>query len=149
MSQSKNTLEFQGYFCLYSEDWCRRFEVEDLKSIFDQLKTMLAVYKPPMNPKLDSDRAYDLWTIKDVDILGKKRTEVYFAGIVIRKTNVGFYYMPIYAEPELKRFLKPELLARLKGKSCFHINKLTPELKVQIADALKAGYRQYQERGWV
>jgi len=41
------------------------------------------------------------------------------------------------------------LLRLLKGKSCFHIKKLTPELLQQIAEALDQGYRLYQARGWV
>ncbi len=42
-----------------------------------------------------------------------------------------------------------DLLATLKGKSCFHLKRLTPELKDQIAAALAAGWRLYEERGWV
>ena len=43
----------------------------------------------------------------------------------------------------------PELLATLKGKSCFHLERMTPELKAQIETALAAGWRLYEERGWV
>ena len=42
-----------------------------------------------------------------------------------------------------------ELLATLKGKSCFHIKKLTPEIREQVAEALARGYVLYEERSWV
>jgi hypothetical protein len=121
----------------------------DLQGIFTTIKKEMAVYQPPFQPKNDKERYYDLWSFKDLVIEGRKRKEVYFAGIIIQKDYVGFYYMPVYAEPEVKALFKPELLKLLKGKSCFHIKTLDEELLKQIREALEAGYRQYQERGWV
>jgi hypothetical protein len=43
----------------------------------------------------------------------------------------------------------PDLLATLKGKSCFHLTRMTHALRRQIADALRAGWRLYEDRGWV
>jgi len=57
--------------------------------------------------------------------------------------------MPVYAETDLKPVFAPELLKLLKGKSCFHIKKLTPALLDQIKSALQIGYQTYQNRGWV
>jgi hypothetical protein len=79
----------------------------------------------------------------------KKKKEVFFAGLIIQKSYVGFYFMPIYAETDLKEVFKPELLKLLKGKSCFHIKKLDDELKSQIREALELGFELYKERGWV
>jgi len=98
---------------------------------------------------VDDESHFDLWSIKEVEIYGRKRKEVYFSGLIIQKTYVGFYYMPVYAEPEIKEFFKPELLSRLKGKSCFHIHKLDAILLEQIKDALAKGFTEYQSRGWV
>ena len=61
----------------------------------------------------------------------------------------GFYFMPVYAEADLKAVFAPELLKLLKGKSCFHIKKLDPALLDQIKSALQVGYEAYQARGWV
>jgi hypothetical protein len=123
--------------------------LKDLFEIFLELRALLVQYSPPFQPKNDSEKYYDLWSFKDLVIEGRKRREVYFAGIIIQKDYVGFYFMPVYAEPEVKLFFKPELLSRLKGKSCFHIKKLTPELREQISDALRQGFEMYQQRGWV
>ena len=123
--------------------------MENLDDIFRQLKELLLVYRPPFVSKTDNERSLDLWSTREVVIEGRKRKEVYFAAVIIQKSYVGFYYMPVYAEPEVKRFFKPELLSRLKGKSCFHIHKLDETLLEQIKDALAMGFKQYQERGWV
>jgi hypothetical protein len=62
---------------------------------------------------------------------------------------VGFYFMPLYANDDLSAVFGPELLTALKGKSCFHIKRLTPEIRKQLQDALAAGWRLYEQRGWV
>ncbi len=124
-------------------------KMEDLATIFDQLRPLLARYNPPLLPKRDEAGYYDLWSFKELIIAGRKRKEVFFAGLIIQKSYVGFYYMPVYTDPETKEFFKPELLRLLKGKSCFHIKTVTPELLEQIDAALERGYRLYQERGWI
>ncbi len=106
---------------------------QDLPMIFAALRGLLSVYAPPLIPKVDDASRYDLWSLKDVTIDGRKRKEVYFAGLIIQKGYVGFYYMPVYAETGLKTGFAPELLKLLKGKSCFHIKRLGPELLAQIA----------------
>lgn len=121
----------------------------DLTAIFEALKALLAIYAPPLTPKRDEPGYYDLWSLKDLVIEGRKRREVYFAGLIIQKGYVGFYYMPVYAQTELKDVFAPELLKLLKGKSCFYVKRLTPELLGQIEFALKIGYEAYQARGWV
>ena len=122
---------------------------EELVEIFNGLKQILKKYEPPFKPKLDLDSRYDLWSFKDVIVNGKKRKEIFFASIIIQSTYVGFYYMPIYAETSLSEVFKPELLKLLKGKSCFHIRDLSPKIVAQIEEALKIGYKLYQERDWV
>ena len=123
--------------------------MDDLNQTFATLKPLLQHYQPPLAPKEEKPGYYDLWSFKPVEIEGRKRKEVYFAGLVLRKSYVGFYFMPVYAEPETRERIPPELLKLLKGKSCFHIKKLTPELVGQIERVLQAGFRRYQERGWV
>jgi hypothetical protein len=123
--------------------------MSDLKLTFDSLKPLLEKYRPPLAAKTESERYFDLWSFKDLEIEGRKRKEVFFAGLIIQKEYVGFYYMPVYAEVEVKALLSPELLKFLKGKSCFHIRKLTPELVADIDRALQLGFARYQARGWV
>ena len=123
--------------------------MDDLTQIFNALKPLLQAYVPPLTAKMDDDAHFDLWSIKDVKIYGRQRKEVYLAGLVILKSFVGFYYMPIYAHTELKSVLAPELIKLLKGKSCFHIKKLDGALPGQIRAALEIGYKFYQQNDWI
>src|SRR5947199_160940 len=77
---------------------------------------------------------------KPVEILGRRRDELWFASALIQKAYVGFYFMPVYADTTVKDLIKPELLDCLKGKSCFHIKKYDKRIFSQIKDALNMGY---------
>lgn len=123
--------------------------MEDKAKIFKKLKPLLEKLKPPLFSKHDDVRYFDLWSQKDIVIDGRKKNEVSFAAIIIQKNYVGFYFMPIYIEAEMKNIFAPELLKLLKGKSCFYIKKLDEALLSQIDDALKAGFELYRKRGWL
>ena len=117
--------------------------------IFQRLKAILKEYEGPFTPKFDLDSKYDLWSIKDVEIAGRKRKEVYFAGLIIQSKYVGFYYMPVYTDADLKDVFESDLLSLLRGKSCFHIKDLDARLEKQIRKALNVGFDLYKEHGWV
>lgn len=121
----------------------------ELKATFQALRGLLERYQPPLVAKMDDARRFDLWSKKDLVIDGRKRTEVYFAGVIIQKSYVGVYYMPVYTSPEMKKLFAPELLALLKGKSCFHIKTLDRRLLAQVKAVLAAGFKLYKKRGWV
>lgn len=123
--------------------------MDDLQVIFDELKPLLQAYQPPLTAKNDTSGNFDLWSFKPLVIEGRKRDGVFFAGLIIQKRFVGFYFMPVYVETDLKAVFQPELLKCLKGKSCFHIKKLDTTLLGQIESALKTGFALYQQRGWV
>jgi hypothetical protein len=122
---------------------------DDLLEIFHRLKELMMKYESPLTAKIDNEGRYDLWSIKDVVIDNRKKKEIYFAGLMIQKDYVGFYYMPIYSDVDLKGVFGQELLKRLKGKSCFHIKKLDEVLVKQIMEALEIGYSLYKDRGWI
>ena len=121
-----------------------------LVAIYDKLKPVLQQYESPFIPVFNLDSKYDLWSYKeDMEVNGKKRDELFFASLIIQSNYVGFYYMPIYVDKNLKELLDPELLKLLKGKSCFHIKKLDDKLEAQIEKALKIGLELYKEKGWI
>jgi hypothetical protein len=80
---------------------------------------------------------------------GGRPTEICMASLVLQKGYVGFYFMPVYMNPALKQRLSPALLKLLKGKTCFHIRKLTPTLLTDVAAALTLGTEGFRDRGWV
>jgi hypothetical protein len=122
---------------------------EDLLPLFAEVKQLLDPYALRLTVRKDEPGYFDLWSERDIVIDGRKRTGVYFCGLVIQKSYVGFYFMPLYADDDLSSVFGPDLLATLKGKSCFHLRRMTPELRRQIVDALEAGWRLYEKRGWV
>jgi hypothetical protein len=124
----------------------------DLDAIFDRLETSLERYVPPFVVRsggIPGKRDYQLWSGKTVEIEGRKRNEVYFAGLIVQKGYVGFYFMPVYTHAGQKLLFAPELLALLKGKSCFHVRRLDDDLVAHVERALAAGFALYRERGWV
>jgi hypothetical protein len=121
----------------------------DLLPLFEELKALAAPYAERFAARRDEPGYYDLWSEKEVVIEGRPRKEVFFAALIVQKSYVGFYFMPVYADSDLTALFGPELLATLKGKSCFHIRRLTPEIAAQMREALRAGYDLYVARGWV
>jgi hypothetical protein len=126
-----------------------RMEQAELVRMYNRLRTILKRYEGPFRHKFDLDSRYDLWSFKDVVVAGRPKKEVFFAGLIIQSSYVGFYYMPIYLDPGFKSSIAPGLLATLKGKTCFYIRKLDDKLERQIDDALKKGLRFYMQKGLV
>lgn len=122
----------------------------DLVEIFQTIRAALQPYATlGFTNRVSSDTVYELWSEKHVEVEGRKRTELFFASVMIKKGYVGFYYMPVYVEQEIKKVFDPKLLKLLKGKSCFHIKALDDELISLIESAVASGYKLYKEKGWV
>lgn len=121
----------------------------ELVRIFQAVKPLLKKYEPPLVAKADIEGRYDLWSEKDLVLDGKKRKELAFAALIVQSSYVGFYFVPTYVHEESKAAVHPHLLKKLKGKSCFHLQDANPDTLGHIADALAAGFRLYEERGWV
>jgi len=121
----------------------------DLLPLFDDAKRLLEPYADRLSPRKDEPGSYDLWSNKTVEIDGRTHKGIFFAGLIVQKSYVGFYYMPIYTDTEASDFFGPELLKLLKGKSCFYLKTMTPEIKRQMIQALSKGFALYEARGWV
>jgi hypothetical protein len=122
---------------------------EALLPLFAEVKALLEPYARRLSVRRDDPGYYDLWSEREIEVDGRRRRETAFAGLVIQKSHVGFYFMPVYADRDLAAVFGPDLLATLNGKSCFRLKQLTPELREQITAALASGWRLYEERGWV
>ncbi len=118
--------------------------------IFEAIKKMMLPYEKKKLKMIGGNGGMlCLISQKTVEIQGRKKDEVWFAGILVQKGYVGFYFMPVYAAPDMKKVFQPELLKCLKGKSCFHIKKQDPVIMGQIKESLKIGYDMFKERGWI
>ena len=127
---------------------------DELLTIFDELKKILEKHAPPFSVKKPSEalkkkKSFELISYKNVVIAGRKKDEVYFAGIIIQKNYVGFYYMLAYADTEVKNLLSSHFLSLLKGKSCFYIKSAEKTILDDVKKALDIGVLKYKEKGWV
>jgi hypothetical protein len=121
----------------------------ELTPIFEAMKKLLLPYEKGTMKLISSPGQVVLISKKPVEILGRKRDDLWFASALVQKGYVGFYYMPVYGDPKVKELVKPGLLKCLKGKACFHIKKYDKEIISQIKDALNVGYNLWHKRGWL
>lgn len=127
-----------------------------LTAVFDELEGMMATHVPPFKATgemVRDKRNYNLTVpvpvVLSANAYGGRPYPVAMASLVLQKGYVGFYYMPVYTEPGVKKKLAPELVELLEGKSCFHVKGLTPEVREGIKTALEIGVKCFRERGWV
>ena len=122
----------------------------ELVLVFEAIKKLMIPYaKGSLKLKGGDGGQVALISDKPVVIEGRKKEEVWFAGALVQKGYVGFYFMPIYMNEPLRKKLSPELMKTLKGKSCFYIKKADPQLLGQIKEALQLGHAFFKEMGWI
>lgn len=126
-----------------------------LDTIYNSLHQLLCRYAPPFKTSggtVRGKRDLHLRIPKAVAIpgaYGGKPTEVSLASLILQKSYVGFYFMPIYIDPALRNKLPAALNNLLQGKTCFHIKKLDADLVKHIETALNEGVKCYKDRGWL
>lgn len=126
-----------------------KLQPNSLIEIYDTLKLVLNKYAICFNDIREGNGNINLWNQGKLIIDGRVRQEIFFAGLVIQKDYVGFYFMPVYIEPKNKEFTPENLQKSLKGKSCFHIKKLDNDLIQTIDRLLSKGVEMYQNKGWI
>ena len=86
--------------------------------------------------------SFHLYGKEMVEIFGKQK-KVFLAGIIKQKHYVGFYFSPIYSDPD-RLDLSGKLKKILKGKTCFYVKDLS--VLEEIEELLIQGKRLYQEK---
>ena len=122
---------------------------EKLASVFQDLKAVISKYSPPLEVRTDLSSRYELYSTREVTVAGRKKKEMFFAGIIMERGYVGFYLMPIHSHSETKALVPERLRKLLKGKSCFHISEPDATVMKQIAALTKKGFALYQQLGWI
>jgi hypothetical protein len=121
--------------------------------IYDQLEALLKHYSPPFTicppGKVGTKRTYGLWSLKEVEIQGRRYPALYFASVIEQKDYVGFYYMPIYMSPKVKANVAPRLLKMLRGKCCFHLKTVDSELFGDVKALLDLGLEHFTKSVWL
>ncbi len=125
---------------------------EQLLKIFNAVKKEMKPYeKGYVKARFDIQGRYELWTEKPkITIQGRLRNELAFIGLILQSSYVGFYYTPIYTNSEdVSSRLSTDLLKLLKGKACFHIKAVDKNILTDIKQAMKVGYEEYSNNGWL
>jgi len=122
--------------------------VENKTMIFEEMKAILKPYAKLFNEQKNTKTHYGLTLNKEVEVSGRQLKDVAFIDVIIQKTYVGLYFMPIYAEPELKKIIPERLKPCLKGKSCFHLKSWNDSLKSDLEVLFQLGLKSYQEKQW-
>jgi hypothetical protein len=123
-----------------------------LAGVYDEIESILKRYSPPLAIREGTKkgkRDFHLVTTKEVRIAGRMKDSLQFASLIEQQHFIGFYFMPIYLNPELHERLSPALLRALKGKYCFHLKSITPELRKGMEEALEIGLQYYRKNGWL
>jgi len=81
---------------------------------------------------------------------GKQKVQGhYFASVVAKPKDIRLYFLPIYSHPDEFSYLSEECRKALKGKSCFHIKKVSDELRSEFSKMISKGIFLYQRDGLI
>lgn len=121
----------------------------DVDTLWSTLKAALMIQVPPLHVAKDEPGHFELTGTKPV-MQGKQQVDGhYFASLMPKPKDVRFYFFPIYTHPDEFGGLSPDLQKDLKGKSCFHIKRLSPEGETEIHELLRRGVELYQRDGLI
>ena len=116
---------------------------KDIPEIRDTLQRLLKQQVPPLRIRTDSEENFEVAGTKET-MQGKQKVDgFYFASVVPKPKDVRFYFFPIYTHPDQFQ-LSDDLKKLLKGKSCFHVKHLTPELEKELRLHIEKGVDLYQ-----
>ena len=115
----------------------------DFITSFNSLKSILKKYEKSLRVIADSNDSYCLNAGYDE----KRKADIYFGGVQIKKNYVSFHLMPIYVNPTLLERLSPELKKRMQGKSCFNFKNIEKKHLTELSMLTKNGFEFYKKNG--
>jgi hypothetical protein len=124
--------------------------MKNLNITFVHLKTLLMPYAEKLEVIFNEPHRFELQFDKEYTTVSQKTHKtihkhgLYFAGSMIHKHHVGFYFMPIYSHPNEFLTVDPQLKSLLHGQTCFRFEEITDTQKKEIAELLKKGFEIYQ-----
>ena len=122
--------------------------LKDLNAIEEELKGILRGTSPALEVKKDAPQGFEVGGTIAV-MQGKQKVDGhYFASVIAKPKDIRFYFFPIYTHTQAFD-LSPELKKFLKGKSCFHIKSLTPEITAEISSIVETGVNLYKQDGLI
>lgn len=115
----------------------------DLSEIQQTLQALFSPHAPHLQIREHNDAKYEVAGTISV-MQGKQKVDGhYFASVIPKPKDIRLYFFPIYTHVDSFE-LSPDLKKFLKGKSCFHIKKLTPEVEEEIKAMIAKGVELYK-----
>lgn len=118
--------------------------------LFNELKSLLKPFAQKMAVRTDEPGRYELFFDRQFTTQSQRTGNVIekdgldFVAILIQKNYVGLYFMPIYSHAHEFKNVPDDVMSMLKGKSCFHIKHLNPQLEEELRQMLNQGYALYK-----
>lgn len=124
---------------------------DELLNLFARIREVLVPFeKDDLVAYNKGSGKYELNSRKPgVFIHGKIRDEASFIALLVKSNYIGFYFMPVYTNPEIKPLIPAQMLKLLKGKSCFHIKKWDDDLAAALSATMETGLQTYRNNGWL
>jgi hypothetical protein len=120
-------------------------EITDLSAIQTSLQNQFKKHIPPLQIRKNDAHVFEVaGTIEAMQ--GQQKVDGYYFGSIVPKPrDIRLYYFPIYTHAKKFEWISDELRKCLKGKSCFHIKKLTDSLENELASMIKKGIELYKK----
>ena len=110
---------------------------------FSSLKSILKRYEKSLRVIADKDENYSL----NAGFDEKRKADIYFGAVQIKKNYVSYHLMPVYINPKLLDGITPELRKRMQGKSCFNFKEVDKKILGELSDLTKKGFEFYKTNG--
>ncbi len=115
----------------------------DFIATFSSLKSILKRYEKSLRVIADKDENYSL----NAGFDEKRKADIYFGAVQIKKNYVSYHLMPVYINPKLLDGITPELRKRMQGKSCFNFKEVDKKILGELSDLTKKGFEFYKTNG--
>jgi hypothetical protein len=116
---------------------------DNFQNTFNQLKSILKKFENNLRVKADNDNNYCLNAGYDE----KRKADIYFGAVQIKKNYVSYHLMPVYVNPKLLDGISPEIKKRMQGKSCFNFKEIDKAMLSELSDLTKKGFEFYKTSG--
>jgi len=121
--------------------------ISEVSEIQNWLIDILRQNSPPLRITKDDDKTFEV-TGTVPCMQGKSKVEgMYFGSVMPKAKDCRLYFFPLYTDPEKFTDISDPVRKYLKGKTCFHIKKVTEENKTEIERLITAGIAVYKEKG--
>jgi len=120
-------------------------ETKDFNEMFQKLKAILEPYAAISTVVSNKDDSYYL----DTKYIQNNKKPLFFASVLVKKSYVSFYLMPIYLNPKLVDGVPDNLKKNLKGKSCFNFKSLDDDRLAALSELTETSMDYYKASGYI